>query len=135
MARKKKTDDEPKVRHIQEGPEIEHDRLIGFIEARNREDSERASDAGESRQLIGEFIESTGMNSKALAWCRQILKAKTQAKQMDIIMSMEKALPMIRDHVSGQGTAEMELDDQAAPPDAGDDFDRELSAGFPAAAE
>lgn len=138
MARKKKTD-EPKVRHMQEGPDINHDGLIDFIEECNREDSERASSAGETRQAIGEFIESTGMNSKALAWCRQILKAKNQSKQMDIIMSLEKALPMIKDHVSGQGTAEMELEDQAPPPDTGptgdDDFDRDLNAGFPDAAE
>lgn len=139
MARKKKTD-EPKVRHMQEGPDITHDGLIDFIQARNSEDSDRASDAGESRQAIGAFVEATGINAKALAWCRQILKQKTQSKQMDIIMSLKKALPMIEDHVAGQGTAEMELEEQTMPPsDSGptgdDDFDRDLNAAFPEAAE
>lgn len=89
------------------GPSIEHDELIDFCEARNREDRNRASSAGESRQKIGEFLDETGMNGKALGWSRQILKIADkggdgQAKAMDVILSMEKALPMIKSHVGGQ---------------------------------
>jgi len=137
------------VRRAIDGPDIEHDRLIAFIAARNQEDGDRASDAGESRQAIGEFIEETGMNGKALSWMRQILKTndKSQSKAMDIILSVEKALPMIKAHVAGQGTPDMfpeEGDDDqpaepapAAPPASSgdDDFDALLGKAFPEAAE
>jgi hypothetical protein len=33
-----------------------------------------------------------------------------QAKAMDVIMSLEKGLPMIKSHIGGQGTADMELE-------------------------
>lgn len=138
------------VRRAMEGPDIEHDRLIAFCAARNAEDRDRASDAGESRQVIGEFIEETGMNGKALSWARQILKVADkrdgQAKAMDIILSLKKALPMIEAHVAGQGTPDMfpeEGDDDqpaepapAAPPASSgdDDFDALLDKVFPEAA-
>lgn len=102
------------VRAAFDGPDLEHDKLIDQIEARNREDSERASSAGESRQKIGQFLDDTAMNSKAFSWCRQILKvgekADGQNKAMDIIRSLETALPMLKDHVAGQGSMEMDLD-------------------------
>lgn len=90
------------VRRAFDGPDIEHDALIGFIEARNREDGERASSAGESRQLIGEFLEDTNMNAKALSTCRTILKQKTTDKAMDIVRSLKVALPMLEAHLGGQ---------------------------------
>ena len=96
------------------GPSIEHDELIDFIGARNREDKQRSSSAGESRQKIGEFLEETSMNGKALGYCRQILKVNDkddgQHKAMDIIMSLKAALPMIEAHVAGQGTTAMDFD-------------------------
>ncbi len=99
------------VRRAHDGPDIDHDEMIDFSTARNREDRERASSAGESRQKIGGFLEKTGMNSQAFSWCRSILKKldknEGQAKAMDIISSLRKALPMVEAHVRGQGTAEM----------------------------
>lgn len=105
MAKKKSEGEE--VRQAFDGPEIEHDVLISNMAARNAEDAERASSAGESRSAIGVFLETTGMNSKAYSWMRQILKKKKQADQMDIIMSLEVALPMVKAHVAGQGEADM----------------------------
>jgi hypothetical protein len=97
------------VRRAYDGPDIEHDQLIGFIEARNREDGERASSAGESRQMIGDFLEQTNMNAKALSTCRTIMKQKTTDKAMDIVRSLEAALPMLKAHLGGQ-QSEMDLD-------------------------
>lgn len=97
------------VRRAYDGPDIEHDKLIGFIEARNREDGERASSAGESRQMIGEFLEQTNMNAKALSTCRTIMKQKTTDKAMDIVRSLEAALPMLKAHLGGQ-QSEMDLE-------------------------
>ena len=143
------------VRRAYDGPDIEHDQLIGFIEARNREDGERASSAGESRQMIGDFLEQTNMNAKALSTCRTIMKQKTTDKAMDIVRSLETALPMLKAHLGGQqselelspGEPEMvdpdaELPDEPRKPsyaptftpggdadldDDSDDFDRQLA--------
>lgn len=129
------------VRRAYDGPDIEHDKLLDFIEARNREDHQRSSSAGESRQKIGEFIESTGMNSQALSWCRTIVKklnkSDGQTKAMDVIASLEKALPMVKAHVTGQGTLEMQFEeppeDAPEPLDHADlppwDADDDMTAG------
>lgn len=94
------------VRHAMNGPDIEHDALIGKIEKWNREDRSRASTAAETRGEIGRFVETTGINAKALSVLRTIEKAAQkdggQAKAMDIIRSLEKGLPMIKAHVMGQ---------------------------------
>jgi hypothetical protein len=103
MARKKKSEGET-VRIAFDGPELDHDKTIGEMEARNREDGERASSAGESRAAIKAFLDQSNMNPKAFSWLRMILKQndKDQAKAMDIIRSLEVALPMVKAHVSGQ---------------------------------
>ena len=103
MARKKKSEGE-EIRIAFDGPTVEHDDLISNIEARNREDTTRASSAGESRAAIKEFLGETNMNPKAFSWCRVILKQndKDQAKAMDMIRSLEVGLAMVKAHVAGQ---------------------------------
>lgn len=94
------------VRHAMNGPDIEHDHLIGKIDKWNGEDRARASTAAETRGEIGNFTEQTGMNAKALSMLRTIKKAAAkdggQAKAMDIIRSLEKGLPMVKADVTGQ---------------------------------
>ena len=94
------------VRVAIEGPDIEHDKLIGNIDKWNGEDRERASSAAETRGEIGQFTESSGMNAKALSMLRTIKKAAArdggQAKAMDIIMSLKKGLPMVEADITGQ---------------------------------
>lgn len=101
------------VRHAMNGPDIEHDHLIGKIEKWNGEDRSRASTAAETRGEIGDFVEKTGINPKALSLLRTIAKTAKkdggQAKAMDIIRSLEKGLPMLKLHVGGNQT-EMPLD-------------------------
>lgn len=101
------------VRQAFDGPDIDYDRLIAFILDRNREDKERASDAGESRQKIGSFIEDTGLNGKALSIGRMIIKIldkkEGELKAMDIIGSLELILPMVKDYVVNAGTKPMDL--------------------------
>lgn len=105
------------VRVAMNGPSLDHDELISNAAVWNAADRKRASSAGETRAEIKEFLEETGMNGKALSWLRQILKINDkddgQSKAMDVIMSLEKGLPMIRAHVAGQGTPDM-----LAPPKA-----------------
>lgn len=104
------------VRRAFDGPDIEHDQLIGRASRHNMEDSERASTAAETRSDIGQFVEATGVNNKAYAWLRQILKTgeKSQDKAMDVIRSLEKCLPMVKSHIGGQTTIDMPLDQKPA---------------------
>jgi hypothetical protein len=101
------------------GPSIEHDALIGKIDKWNGEDRSRASSAAETRSEIGDFTEHSGMNPKALSMVRTIKKAALkdggQAKAMDIIRSLEMALPMVKADISGQ-QSEMSMDDDEDVP-------------------
>jgi hypothetical protein len=107
------------VREAYDGPSVEHDALIQQILDRAKEQTARSSDASESAALVKEFLEDTGVNSKAYQWASVIVKTMDkkdgQHKAMDIIRSMEVLLPMIKNHVGGQGTAEMDLGDDADP--------------------
>ena len=113
------------VRIAMNGPDLDHDDLISHLAESIDADRRRASSAGESRASIKAWLEETGMNSKARSVCAAILKANDkddgQAKAMDIILSLENALPMIKEHVSGQGTAPMDL--KPAPASYAADFD------------
>jgi hypothetical protein len=106
------------VRVAMNGPDIDHDKLIGKIDKWNGEDRERASGAAETRGEIGQFTESTGMNPKALSMLRTIKKAAMkdggQAKAMDIIRSLKTGLPMIEADVAGQ-QSEMFPDPEEEP--------------------
>ena len=109
--------DGKEVRQAYDGPDLDHDALIAEIEARSSEEYARGSDAGESSAKTKEFLEETGMNSQAFTWCKSILKKLPkkdgQAKAMDIIRSLNTALPMIEAHVAGQSTPDMFPDGQA----------------------
>ena len=107
------------VRRAYDGPDLDHDKLIDQIEARSAEEYARGSDAAESGAKLKTFLEETGMNSQAFSWSKSILKKLPkkdgQAKAMDVIRSLKKALPMIEAHVAGQTTAEMFPEDEQRP--------------------
>ncbi|MFY0633655.1 MAG: hypothetical protein JXQ91_07580 [Vannielia sp.] len=111
------------VRVAFDGPELEHDALIGHIEARIREEVARSSDASDSASRTAQFNEETGMNNQALSWCKSILKKLPkkdgQHKAMDVIMSLKAALPMVEAHVRGQGTTEMDFEEPKKAPAKG----------------
>lgn len=110
------------VRRVYDGPDIEHDALISEIEARSADEYARASDASESGAKLKEYLEETGMNSQAFSWCKIILKLLPkkdgQAKAMDRINSLKKALPMIEAHVAGQSTPDMFPEDEQPQEDS-----------------
>lgn len=122
------------------GPEVSHDDLLAHIGARHREEYARKSDAAESGDKTQKFLEETGLNGQALKWAGSIIKKLPkkdgQAKAMDIIRSLDLILPMIKDHVEGQGTGEMDLGPDPEDPDgvdAGGDDNQDDDGG--AAAE
>jgi len=102
------------VRRAFDGPEVEHDDLIGFYEQRLAEEHARSSDSSESSAKTTDFLEKTGLNGQAVKVGKGILKTVPkkdgQAKAMDQIRSLKKIIPMIEDHVAGQGTGEMDLE-------------------------
>tara|TARA_R110000868_G_scaffold237132_9_gene491633 strand:- start:37695 stop:38204 length:510 start_codon:yes stop_codon:yes gene_type:complete len=112
--------------------EVTHDALLGQIEARTKEEHARQSDAGESSAKITKFLEDTGLNGQAFSWLKTIMKKlpkkNGEQKAMDIIRSLNVGLPMLEDHIVGQGTqplglgepADYEGDGETPPDDDGD---------------
>ena len=84
--------------------EIDKAEVLQNMQDFNTEDSERASDAGESRQRIGTFLEKTGINNKAFSHCRMILRQKKDDKRQDWLRSMEALLPLMREQIAANGT-------------------------------
>lgn len=100
--------------------EVTHDQLLNHMSARMAEEKARQSDGGESAAKTSKFLDETGLNSQALRTMTTVLKKlpkkKGQQKAMDIIRSLEVMLPMIKNHVEGQGTQEMDLGDDTVVP-------------------
>ena len=104
---------------------LDHDKLIDEIEARKKEEYARQSDAGE-----------TGLNGQAFGWLKTIMKKLPKkdghAKAMDIILSLEAGLPMIKNHIEGQ-QGSLGLGDPADfEPEAPEEPEEEPEASEPA---
>lgn len=84
--------------------EIDKDEVLQAMQNFNNEDSERASDAGESRQRIGEFLEETGINNKAFSHCRMVLRMKKDDKRQDWLRSMRALMPLMEEQIASIGT-------------------------------
>lgn len=85
---------------------LEADELIQAMKEFNTEDSERASDAGESRQRIGTFLEKTKLNNKAFSFFRGLLRVKKESTRLDILRSVELILPAIKAEVKATTTVD-----------------------------
>lgn len=109
------------------GPVVDHDKLIAQIAARSAEEYARGSDAAESGALVKAYLDETGLNSQAFAWAKSIVKKLPkkdgQQKAMDVIRSLNAVLPMLENHIMGQGTGEMQL-----TPDDGAEASDEIEA-------
>jgi len=103
-----------RVREAFDGPQLEHDQMINQFADRSAEEYARASDSSESSAKTTEFLNETGMNSQAFSWLKAIYKKLPkkdgQSKAMDVIRSLEAGLPLLKNHVQGQSTLEMNLD-------------------------
>lgn len=106
---------------------LDHDKLITQYLARIAEQHARGSDASESAAETKKFLEETGLNSQAHSWGMSILKKLPkkdgQHKAMDIIRSLHALLPLVENHVMGQGTSEMQLEGDGEPDPDGEDAD------------
>jgi hypothetical protein len=134
MSKKKDKQDAVETRVAMDGgPTVSHDELIAKIARLNEADSDRASDVGEQRQEIGEFLESTGINNVAFSLARRLLKMK-ESKARDVLLSLNTIIPMVEAHITGQGTPDMFTDEPSdAPrePVGDEDFEAALAAAMP----
>lgn len=105
------------------GVSVTYDDLINEISERNREDSERASSAGESRQKIKEFLDATGVHPKVFSFARSILRQKKHTVQIDMMRSVEEVMPLVKACIDGNhGQADM-FDDPADYSEPGNQVD------------
>lgn len=84
--------------------EIDQDLVLSKMQGFNQEDGERASDAGKSRQEIGEFLQETGINNKAFSQCRTVLKMKKDTQRQDWLRSMRALMPLMEEQIASSGT-------------------------------
>lgn len=87
---------------------VDYDEVIEKHSKWASEEASAASDAGERRQAIGAFAESTGVENKALSQFRAGMKIKNEGKQRDWLRSWKALLPIAESHITGN-SPEMEL--------------------------
>ena len=110
---------------------VHHDKIVNTIEALKSNERNRASEAGEDREEIGNFLELTGLNKKAFSFVRSIDKLEAD-KRDDVLRSLHPLLDLMDKRWNGQNTPDMFEDATDAPEE--DSFDGVL-ASVPEAAE
>lgn len=99
---------------------VYQDKIVSSLNRWKSGEKQRASDAGEMREEIGQLIEFTGLSKKALAFVRMLDKQEPD-KRADILRSLTPLLDMMEPVWDGQKTADMFNDDAVEPADAPDD--------------
>lgn len=99
---------------------VHQDKIVSSLNRWKSGEKQRASDAGEMREEIGQLIEFTGLSKKALAFVRMLDKQEPE-KRADILRSLTPLLDMMEPVWDGQKTADMFNDDAVEPADAPDD--------------
>lgn len=102
-----------------------HDRKIfsTFDRIKERE-HERASEAGEDRQEIGQLLELTGLNKKAVSMVRSLDKMP-EDKRNDCLRSFKALLARYEKRWDG---GQIDWVDQAVQPASPQEFERETQA-------
>lgn len=88
--------------------EFDPDQLHSKLQKWKADEERRKSDAGETRQDIGQFIEDTGLNKKALSFVRSLDKM-AEEKRADVLLSLDSLFDEMRPHWQNQGTAPMDF--------------------------
>lgn len=96
---------------------IHDDKLLKKIAQWKGEDASRASEVGEQRAEIKDFLELTGWNKTALAWMRKLDKLD-EDKRDDILRSFDDLRGTLDKHWNGQSTPDMFATAEAAAEEA-----------------
>ena len=115
---------------------VHTDRIINTVNRIKSREADRASDAGEDREEIGNLVEFTGINKTSLSWFRSLDK-KEPEKRDDILRSFDALREIFEGKWGTQKTPDMFADavepagddavDEAADDD-GEPGDEELQA-------
>lgn len=109
---------------------VHQNKIINTFDKIGGREKSRASEAGEDREEIGAMLELTGLNKKAVSFCRMLHKQEPE-KREDIIRSLKPLLDLMEAHWDGQSTPDMftepaePADDLPESPDA--DFDAQMA--------
>lgn len=85
---------------------IYHDRIINTVNSIISNERDRASDAGEDREAIGNLIEQIGVNKKAMSFAKALHKMKPD-KREDTLRSFDALRIEFEKNWGGQKTADM----------------------------
>ncbi len=94
---------------------INEDKLLRKLGQWKGEDADRASEVGEQRADIKEFLEQTGWNKKALSHIRALDKM-SQEKRDDYFRSFDDMRAIMEPAWDGQKTPDMFVDQDAVSP-------------------
>jgi hypothetical protein len=120
---------------------IHQDKILTTMADIKSNERSRASEAGDDREEIGNLLELTGLNKKALSFVRSIDKMEPD-KREDVLRSLHPLLDLMDKSWNGQNTADMfetastQAGESQADPDDdetddevdGDETDPELAA-------
>ena len=85
---------------------IYHDRIINTVNSIISNERDRASDAGDDRERIGDLIEQIGVNKKAMAFVKALHKLEPE-KREDTLRSFDALRAEFEKNWGGQKTADM----------------------------
>ena len=121
--------------------DVHEKKIFTSFDRWNAGERERASDAGEMRQEVGELVELTGISKKALSWVRSLDKME-EDKRNDVIRSLKPLLDLFEKRWDAEGTPDFldGADEAIEPMEEGDDgveveFESSTEDGDPEVAE
>ena len=85
---------------------IHQDKILTTMADIKSNERSRASEAGDDREEIGNLLELTGLNKKALSFVRSIDKMEPD-KREDVLRSLHPLLNMMDGHWNSQKTPDM----------------------------
>ena len=85
---------------------IYHDRIINTVNSIISNERDRASDAGDDREKIGNLIEQIGVNKKAMSFVKALHKMEAD-KRDDVLRSFDALRIEFEKNWGGQKTADM----------------------------
>lgn len=85
---------------------VHQDKILSVMRRVKGREADRASEAGEDREEIGQLLELTGLSKKSLSIIRSLDKM-TEEKRADCLRSLHAILEMMEPVWNGQSTPDM----------------------------
>ncbi|PZQ99186.1 MAG: hypothetical protein DI533_00315 [Cereibacter sphaeroides] len=85
---------------------VHHDKILNTFNRIISNERDRASDAGDDRETIGNLIETCGLNKKAVSWGKALHKMEPD-KREDVLRSFDALRVELTKNWDGQSTPDM----------------------------